>query len=270
MSRVRRLETAFLDAARVRQLLQPQALIDAMQQALTALSRRDGTVLQPVRTTLPIEQHGGFLGLMPALSYQDGGALGVKLVAFYPQLPAPLVTHHAIVALFDVPTGRPLAVMDGSVITEERTAAVSAVSARLLSREDSSIVAILGAGHQARSHAKYLSLVRPVREVRIWSRSDTSANAAVSDIQKELPECRVIACAEAEQAVVGADIVATVSAATTPILKGAWLKPGAHVIGVGACVATWRELDDDVMRNVVIVDSREVCVTVCAFQSVFV
>jgi len=172
----------FLDAATVESSINPAELIACMKRALISFSKHDGTVVQPVRNTLPITRHQGFLGLMPALSYEECGALGAKLVSFYPfAVNAP--THSAVVLLFDVATGVLQAVMDGTILTKMRTAAVSAVSVQLLAREDASVLTILGSGEQARSHAQYLSLVRNFREIRIWGRREASALAAMQDIQ---------------------------------------------------------------------------------------
>src|SRR5438045_8403614 len=137
-------------------------LIPTMADALRDLSA--GAVLQPLRSVLPVSEYGGFLGVMPAC----GRALGAKLVTFYPQN-KDMHTHHAMILLFRPETGEPLAVMDGRLITEMRTAAVSAVATKLLARTDPKVLTILGSGVQARSHLEALRLVRKFREVRVWS-----------------------------------------------------------------------------------------------------
>jgi ornithine cyclodeaminase/alanine dehydrogenase-like protein (mu-crystallin family) len=231
-----------LDEAQVEALLRMEELIPAMARALADLSA--GKVVQPVRTMVPIAQHGGFLGLMPAYA----GALGVKLVAFFPNNQG-MPTHHAIIQLFKPETGEPLVTMDGRLITEERTAAVSAVATQLLARTDASVLALLGSGVQARSHLKALRLVRAFREVRVWSPRHAG------DFAREFG---VRAAATAEEAVRGADVVVTATSARTPVLRGEWLSPGAHVNAVGAPRPDWRELDDAVFaRARLYVDSRE-------------
>jgi ornithine cyclodeaminase/alanine dehydrogenase-like protein (mu-crystallin family) len=213
-----------------------------MARALADLSA--GKVVQPVRTMVPIADHGGFLGLMPAYA----GALGVKLVAFYPNNQS-IPSHHAVIQLFRAETGEPLVTMDGRLITEERTAAVSAVATQLLARPDASVLALLGSGVQARSHLKALRLVRTFREVRVWSPRHAGEFAR---------EFGVRATATAEEAVHGADVVVTATSARTPVLHGEWLSPGAHVNAVGAPRPDWRELDDAVFRRArLYVDSRE-------------
>jgi alanine dehydrogenase len=231
-----------LDEGAVRGLLQMEELIPAMERALADLSM--GKVVQPMRTMLPVAEHGGFLGVMPAYA----GALGVKLVAFYPDNRS-MPTHHAVIQLFAPETGVPLVSMDGRLITEERTAAVSAVATRLLAHLDASVLAILGSGIQARSHLKALRLVRELSDVRVWS------PRRAGDFAREFG---VRAAASAEDAVRGADLIVTATMSRTPVLRGEWVSPGAHVNAVGAPRPDWRELDDALLaRATIYVDSRE-------------
>ena len=159
-----------LDEGAVRELLHMEDLIPAMARALADLS--SGKVVQPMRTMIPIADHGGFLGLMPAY----GGALGAKLVTFYPGNQG-VPTHHAMIVLFRPETGEPLVTMDGRFITEMRTAAVSAVASQLLARPEASVLGILGSGVQARSHLEALRLVRAFRDIRVWSPRNARAFA---------------------------------------------------------------------------------------------
>src|SRR3712207_6561733 len=152
-----------LDETAVGRLLRMEEVIPTMEHALTDFS--NGRLVQPVRTMLPVAEHQGFLGLMPAYT---GSALGTKLVAFYPHN-TDVPTHHATILLFKPETGEPLVTMDGRLITEMRTAAVSAVATQHLARSDASVLAIIGSGVQARSHLEALRLVRAFREVRVWS-----------------------------------------------------------------------------------------------------
>jgi ornithine cyclodeaminase/alanine dehydrogenase-like protein (mu-crystallin family) len=217
-------------------------LIPAMATAMADLSA--GKVVQPPRVMMPIADHQGFLGLMPAY----GGALGAKLVAFYPKNQG-IPSHHAMILLFRPETGEPLATMDGRLITEMRTAAVSAVATRLLARPEASVLGILGSGVQARSHLEALRLVRTFREVRVWSPRSAPAFAKQFGVR---------AAASAEEAVRGADVVVVATTSQTPVLQGAWLAPGTHVNAVGAPRPTWRELDDDALRKATLyVESRE-------------
>jgi thiomorpholine-carboxylate dehydrogenase len=235
----------FLDEAAIRALLSFEALIPAMQQALIDFST--GGVRQPVRGILSIPPHHGFMGVMPAVY---GDVMGAKLVTLYPDNGSRgLPTHQAVIALFRADTGEPLAMMDGRLITEMRTAAVSAVATQLLSASDAKSLAILGSGVQARAHYHALSVVRKFDDVRIWSRNPQHAQAVADEIGGRVTS--------AEDAVRGADVVVTVTNSPEPVLRGAWLKPGALVNAVGAVGAKNREVDGDAMRGAVIVDSRE-------------
>ena len=232
-----------LDEGAVGRLLRMGEVIPAMEKALADFS--GGKVVQPVRTMLPVAEHQGFLGLMPAYT---GSALGAKLVAFYPRN-TEVPTHNATILLFEPGTGEPLVTMDGRLITEVRTAAVSAVATDRLAKHDASVLALIGSGVQARSHLEALRLVRDFREVRVWSPRHARAFAE---------EHGVVAAASAEEAVRGADVVVTATTSQTPVLFGEWLLPGAHVNAVGAARPDWRELDDGVLsRARVYVDSRE-------------
>jgi alanine dehydrogenase len=232
-----------LDEAAVNRLLRMEDVIPAMEQALADFS--SGKVVQPVRTILPVAEHQGFFGLMPAYT---GGALGAKLVAFYPQN-QDIPTHHATIVLFESGTGELLVSMDGRLITEVRTAAVSAVATKYLAQPHASVLAIIGSGVQAHSHLEALRLVRQFEDVRVWSPRHAEDFARRFNVR---------AAASAEEAVRGADVVVTATTSKTPVLSGAWLSPGVHINAVGACRPDWRELDDETLqRSRVYVDSRE-------------
>ena len=234
----------YLDEEQVRRHLRMEELIPAMEKALSDFSA--GKVTQPVRSVIMVDPPGGFFGMMPALA--EG--LGIKLVTFYPpNAKLGIPTHMATIFLADPETGAPLAVMDGTLITEMRTAAVSAAATELLASPDAKILAILGSGVQARSHNEALRLVRRFEEIRVWSPTKAHAERFAEEIGA--------AAMSAEDAVRNADVVVTATNSKMSILRGTWLKPGCHVNAVGACRPDWRELDDDAMRNVVFVDSRE-------------
>ena len=236
----------FLDEDQVRRHLRMSELIPAMEKALIEFSA--GQVTQPVRSVINVDPPGGFLGLMPAHT-ADG--LGLKAVTFYPSnAERGIPTHMATIFLVDPETGTPLAIMDGRLITEMRTAAVSAAATKLLASPDAKILAILGSGVQARSHVEALRCVRKFQEIRVWSPTAERA-------QRFATETGATAMS-AEEAVRGADVIVTATNSTTPVLKGAWLKHGCHVNAIGACRPDWRELDDAAMKGgVVFVDSRE-------------
>jgi thiomorpholine-carboxylate dehydrogenase len=237
----------YLNEEQVRKHLQMVDLIPAMEKALIDFST--GKVTQPVRSVIKVEVAAaiGFLGLMPALT-QDG--LGLKAVTFYPSnAERGIPTHMATIFVVDPETGTPLAIMDGRLITEMRTAAVSATATKLLAQPDAKILAILGSGVQARSHVEALRFVRRFEEIRVWSPNWEHAKRFANEVGAK--------AISAEEAVRGADIIVTATNSKTAVLKGSWLKPGCHVNAVGACRPDWRELDDEAMSNVVFVDSRE-------------
>src|SRR5882762_10475995 len=236
--------TLHLDEKTVREHLHMPDLIPAMKKALIDFSA--GKVIQPVRSGVTVDPPGGFFFMMPARA--EG--LGVKIVTFYPSnAERGISTHMATIFLVDPETGTPLAVMDGRLITEMRTAAVSAVATELLARRDASVLAIIGSGVQAKSHLAALRHVRSFKEVRVWSPRNAAAFAQRHGVK---------ASTTAEAAVRGADVVVVAASATTPILHGRWLSPGAHVNAIGATRPEWRELDDDLVTTArVFVDSRE-------------
>jgi ornithine cyclodeaminase/alanine dehydrogenase-like protein (mu-crystallin family) len=235
-----------LDEQRVEALLGWDELLRTMENALIDFSA--GRVTQPVRTVIPIPERGAFFGIMPAVY---GAVMGTKLVSVFPRnAERGLHTHLATIHLIRADTGEPLAAMDGRLITAWRTAAVSAIATRALSSENTRVLAVLGSGVQARTHVQALKLVRRFEEIRIWSRTPEHAERFAAETGAT--------STSAEQAVRGADVIVTVTGACEPILRGAWLKPGAHVNAVGAVGANARELDDDAMKNgVVLVESRE-------------
>jgi len=237
----------FLNEAQVREHLRMTELIPAMEKALIDFSA--GRVTQPVRSIISVDVAAatGFLGLMPALT-PDG--LGLKAVTFYPSnAERGIPTHMATIFLVDPQTGTPLAIMDGRLITEMRTAAVSAAATKVLAFPAAKILAILGSGVQSRSHAEALQLVRNFEEIRVWSPTREHAERFAKEVGGK--------AMSAEEAVRGADVVVTTTNSKTPVVKGSWLKPGCHVNAIGACRPDWRELDDEAMSNVVFVDSRE-------------
>ena len=235
----------FFDEDAVRRVLRYEDLIPAMERALADFST--GKVLQPVRSVLPVAEHRGFFGVMPAVY---GGVMGAKLVTLYPgNAGTALPTHQGIIALLRATTGEPLAMMDGRLITEMRTAAVTAVAVKHLSKPDAKVLAILGSGVQARAHFTALRCVRQFEDVRVWSRNAANATVFAGEIGAR--------AMTAEDAVRDADVVVTVTHASEPILHGAWVKPGAVVNAVGAVGASNREVEDEVMQGAVIVDSRE-------------
>ena len=235
----------FLDNAAVRRHLSLEALLPAIEQALIDLSA--GRVTQPLRTVMELPEPGSLLFVKPALT---ANALATKLITQVPGNAARgLPTMIATLLLLDPATGVPLAVMDATWLTELRTAAVSAVATRALRDKRPKRLAILGSGALARSHALVLAAVVPLSHIRVWSPTRANAERCAADIDGSPSP-------DAESAVRDADIVVTVTNASTPVLMGRWLKPGALVHAVGAPRPGWRELDDEAMGNYLIADNR--------------
>jgi ornithine cyclodeaminase/alanine dehydrogenase-like protein (mu-crystallin family) len=231
-----------LNEEAVRGHLRFEDVIPLMERALVDFS--SGRVQQPLRTVIAVDAHQGYLYVMPAATPE---AMGAKLVTLYPAN-TDTATHHARIVLFRVATGEPTASMDGTAITEIRTAAVSAVATDRLARAEASVLAILGAGVQAASHLEALRHVRAFGDIRVWSPTRAAAFAE---------RHRVRAAGSAEDAVRGADVVVTVTTSREPVLRGEWLAPGTHVNAIGAPRPDWRELDDDLVRRATIfADSR--------------
>ncbi len=232
----------YLDEDEVRGLLKIDDLIPAMRDVMIEFS--EGKWDQPVRRMLP--QHGGFFGIMPA----SGESMGIKLVTYYTNNDEKNIpTHMAVVALFKPETGEPLALMDGRYITEVRTAAVSAAATEAMAAPDAKVLTLIGSGVQGLAHLEILPLVRQFEEIRVWNRTFERA--------ERFAEEHGVKAMPLEAAVRDADVVVVALSSQEPVLEGAWLKPGAHVNSVGAPRPDWRELDDDVMANVIVVDSYE-------------
>ena len=235
-----------LSEADVRAVLPMRDLIDTMHAALVEFSA--GRVRQPLRTVLEVGARKNFFGVMPA--YVEGtGALGTKLVTvFHDNAAVGLPSHLAVIALLDSTTGQMLALLDGRYITEARTAAVSAVSARLLARPGARTLAIIGSGVQARSHLEALGQVCALTEVRVSSPNSAKREAFVRDMQPHT-SATIRALASAREAVAGADLIALVSSSREPVVHGDWVADGAHICAVGACRPDQREMDTDLVRR---------------------
>jgi alanine dehydrogenase len=238
----------------VKSLLSMSELITAMEAAIARFSA--GEVLQPVRTVLSVGPTKAFFGLMPAYIEQPA-RLGAKLVTvFNDNHRRGLPSHLATIVLLDPETGALLALIDGRYITESRTAAVSAVSARHLSRPESASLAIIGSGVQARSHLEAYAEVRTLRDVRVWSPNQRSRERFVEEMSGQVP-AQLHSSRSAEEAVVGADLVVLATSSTTPVIADEWVAPGTHVVSVGACRPDQREMAPElVARARLFVDSR--------------
>ena len=238
----------WLSESDVRTSLSLPDIIGAMESALAAFSTR--AVVQPVRTAIELRERE-FFALMPAYDPVHQ-LLGAKLVSVVPRNAAKgLHTHLAAISLFDPDTGELLAVMDGRFITEIRTAAASAVAVKYCARAEAGILGILGSGVQARSHIQAIAQVRQLREIRAWSPTPDR-------LHRFAAETGAIAAESPEAAVRNAGIVLLATSSVDPVLSSDWVAPGAHVIAIGACRPSQREIDPALVgRSRLIVDSRE-------------
>lgn len=244
----------FLTRSDVERLLDLDRLIDVVADAMKDLSA--GRVSMPPRASAAVDDQDAFLGVMPAY-LTSGGVLASKLVSVFPHNGAVgLPSHHALVVVFDGTTGVPEAVMDGEHVTAMRTAACSALSARLLARDDASRLAILGTGVQGRSHGVMLPKVRSFRRGTVAGRDAARAERLANELTDVtgVPFAGTTSFADAAS---GADVVCVATLAAEPVLRRAWLGPGAHVISVGVNPAG-REIDEETVRDaLVVVESRE-------------
>lgn len=241
----------WLNEAAARSILEMPALIEAMQSALQAYS--GGLAMQPVRSVVEVEPGQSFFATMPGF-IKTAPALGAKLVTVFPgNANQGLPSHLATIVLLNPATGELWAILDGRYITEARTAAASAVAARLLSRQNSATLAIIGSGVQARSHLEALTHVRSFATIRCWSPTPSH----VERFQEDAKSHRIQAASSAEAAVQDADVIVLVTSAAQPVLRYEWVKPGACVLAVGACRPYQREMDPAlVARGRLFVDSR--------------
>jgi ornithine cyclodeaminase/alanine dehydrogenase-like protein (mu-crystallin family) len=229
-------EILVLDEAVVEELLDPAGCLAAMEQALVALAR--GEVFLPLRPMIRPPGEESVLALMSVHRGGDRPLYGLKTVAVFPANAARgLDPHQGTVTLYDGETGQVGAVLNASPITAIRTAAASALATQTLAREDAYVLAIVGAGHQARAHLRALAEIRDFDEIRIASRSGADAEA----LANVHPAAR--AASSVEEAVRGADVIATVTSSSEPVVDRGWIAEGAHINAVGACFPDTRELD---------------------------
>jgi ornithine cyclodeaminase len=243
-----------LSGADIKALLPMAACIELMRTTMIAVS--EGRVRVPPRTVLPVSS-GGMLGNMPGY-LAEPECFGVKLLSLFPANPAAgLSSHLGLVLLFEPEHGLPVAMLDAAELTAIRTAAVSGLATQLLAREGAGDLAILGAGEQARSHLEAMLAVRPLRRVRVWSRTAAHAETFAAE-QGELHGLKVEVVVSAEAAVAGADLICTVTGSPDPILHGDWIAPGAHLNVVGASRMAAAEIDTAaVVKSRFFVDFRQ-------------
>ena len=233
------MQIRILSGADIKALLPMAACIELMRTTMIAVS--EGRARIPPRMVMPASS-GGLLGVMPGY-LAEPECFGVKLLSLFPGNPAAgLSSHLGLVLLFEPKHGLPVALLDAAELTAIRTAAVSGLATGLLARENAGDLAILGSGEQARSHLEAMLAVRPLRRVRVWSRTEAHAEAFAAE-QAALHRLKIEVAASAEAAVAGADLICAVTASPEPILHGDWIAPGAHLNVVGASRIAVAEID---------------------------
>ncbi len=244
----------FIDREEVARRLTYEMCIPIVRDAMIALSR--GETRQLLRSIIPLAG-GRMFGLMPG-AMGARAPFGAKLISVFPEnFARGIQSHQGLIILFDPETGAPVCVVHAGEITAIRTAAASAVATDALARQDACRLAILGYGEQAATHARAISKVRHLESITIWGRSPERARAFAERMQSELG-VPFASSGTVEEAVAEANIICTVTSATEPILKGAWVRPGTHLNLVGSSHAGPAEVDNDlVVRSRFIADSRE-------------
>ncbi len=246
-----------LDAQQTRAALPMPELIEAMKEAYAALTL--GKAQVPLRSRLEIPPHEAATLLMPAYVQTEGGeALAVKIVSLFPRNPARgLAFIQAAVLALEPDTGRPLALLEGAVLTARRTGAASGAATDLLARPDSRVAAIFGAGTQARTQLEAVCAVRPIETAWIYDPDAARVEAYIAEMQPQV-RARLRAASSPRQAVEGADVICTATTATAPVFEDAALKPGVHINGIGSYTPQMVELPPETLRRAaVFVDSRE-------------
>jgi len=241
-------------AEEIRELLPMADCIGAMDSAMRAFSAGEVTI--PARIIAPLGDKRSFFILMPG-EMSSPPMYGAKVVGLHPDNPAhgrPAV--QGFVTLFDGRTGNLVMLADGAEITTIRTAAASALATRVLARQAAASHGILGTGVQAASHLEAIRCVRDIQNVRVWGRNPEKARQFAA-LHASQPGMDISAVADPAEAA-NCDIVSVVTNSPQPVLKGTWLKPGAHVNLVGAHEADHREADTEALSlSGVYVDSLE-------------
>lgn len=250
-----------LSQAEIENLLPMNACVDVMASALASLARGDAVL--PLRTVILVPNTTDAFATMPGslrlrTPSESRTVIGAKVITVFPgNHGTAFDSHQGAVLLFDPHTGALSAVLDATPVTTIRTAAVSAVATRLLAREDASTLTIVGAGVQAHAHLEAMCAVRPIRTLRIWTRSAENARR-LADVARDRFGLDTSIATNGADAVRGADVVCTTTSARKPVLFGEWLSPGTHVNAIGASQASARELDSEcVVRSRLYVDRRE-------------
>ena len=234
------MEPLFVNKEKIASLLPMEECIAVMEKMFRSLAA--GECLQPLRNIMRLPDGSGVLGMMPGHAAKLG-VMGIKVISvFHANREAGLPSHQGIVMLFDAKHGQPLMLFDALEITAIRTAAASAVTTKLLSREKSSTLAVIGSGEQAKRHIEAILLVRNIKHINIWSRNEKNAKQLVNTLSGEY-NLHIHVKKNVQQAVEQADIICTVTSSKEPVVMGDWIAAGTHINAVGSSTPVSRELD---------------------------
>lgn len=237
-------DVLFLSARDVARLFDPDLAIHSQRLAFTALG--EGTAVLPEKAMVPNPLDGSVAFCYTSRLSPRGGVV-CKFGSVNPGNPAHgLPSIAAVIVVLDAETGRPAAIMDGTVVTTRRTAAASALAVDVLGRKDAAELAVIGSGVQGREHVRMLSRVRPIQAVRLWSPSEAGRVSAARDLAAETG-LAVRACASAREAVADAEVVALCTLSSEPVVEASWLAPGATVVSVGSIEPGRREVGPDIL-----------------------
>ena len=249
------MEPLFVNKEKIASLLPMEECIEVMEKMFRSLAA--GECLQPLRNIMRLSDGSGVLGMMPGHAAKLD-VMGIKVITvFHTNSESGLPSHQGIVILFDAKNGQPLMLFDALEITAIRTAAASAVATKLLSRENSSILAIIGSGEQAKRHIEAMLMVRNIKQINIWSRSKKNSKHLVNELSAEY-NITVHMKKNVQQAVEHADIICTVTASKEPVVLGDWITAGTHINAVGSSTPFSRELDTTaIVRSKLFTDRYE-------------
>jgi alanine dehydrogenase len=234
------MDPSFINKKKIASLLPMDECIEVMEKMFRSLA--NGECIQPLRSMMWLPDRVGLLGMMPGHA-KSLGVMGIKVISvFHGNRDAGLPSHQGVVILFDAKHGQPLMIFDAAEITAIRTAATSAVATRLLSREDSELLAIIGSGEQAQRHIESILLVRKIKQVNLWSRNEKHSVELVKKISGRY-NIPITIKKNTQEAVENADIICTVTSSPQPIVMGDWISAGTHINAVGSSTALTRELD---------------------------
>ncbi|CAG0887820.1 unnamed protein product [Darwinula stevensoni] len=242
----------YIKEATVQEFLQYKTLVPAIEEAMKLFSLKSPDVVQPVRSSITVEKHNGWMGVMPSY-YGNGEIFATKVVCVYPNNKEKgLPTIPAYILLMDARCGSLLAVMEGETITAMRTAAASVVATKHLAKS-TQVLAVIGSGIQANNHCHAFREMFDIKQIRIWNHRAEGAKALAQKLGKGS-----IHCSSVNETVKGSDVIITATSSSKPLLFKASVPPHAHINAVGAAQPTWQELDPYLVQmSDLYVDSKE-------------